>query len=399
MIAIIAIVVQQLSVRSLPPIVVASPVCGTWNIDLPSTYFSAVQTLAKDDIWFAGIGGNPLGKPQPSFARWREGRLTMLSSQELKSDEATINALAVRSEDDAWAVGYSMEGGRYQPLSMHWGGSNWATSTIPDLPGDHEDAPSSTSSAHAELNAVTIVAPNDVWAIGSYPQDGISKTVALHWDGNTWRRIASPNVGMMDNSLDAIAASATNDVWAFGSSARGSDAWQRQALTLHWDGVAWTVVPDSPPGVGDVSAATVGQSKDIWVVGRESFKTSQFASAVKFATSNKWNRIAIPKVDLGILTSVAVLSADDVWVVGLKWSGYPANARSNQIGTRSVVMHWDGMRWLQVPGPDPSYIQALDGVTVAATGDVWAVGGTADTEDGPTHPMIAHFVPCASSAK
>ena len=100
-----------------------------------------------------------------------------------------------------------------------------------------------------------------------------------------------------------------------------------------------------------------------------------------------------------ILSSVAAYSRDDVWVVGSKWSGYPSGAQSDQIGARSLVLHWDGGGWAEVPDPDPSYIQQLFGVAVVNGSDVWVVGTSSDNEDSSDNGMIAHLARCSGNQK
>src|SRR5207302_4939167 len=93
------------------------------------------------------------------------------------------------------------------------------------------------------LRAVAVIAPDDIWAVGTY-QNGAWDTLVLHWNGNNWTRIASPNPGTGYNRLQGAAGSAADDVWAVGyfSSTTGS----YQPLIEHWDGTQWSIVPAPP---------------------------------------------------------------------------------------------------------------------------------------------------------
>ena len=47
----------------------------------------------------------------------------------------------------------------------------------------------------------------------------------MHWNGNTWSVVPSPDGG------SAVTALSANDAWVVGR------------LTLHWNGTEWSVVP------------------------------------------------------------------------------------------------------------------------------------------------------------
>jgi hypothetical protein len=80
-----------------------------------------------------------------------------------------------------------------------------------------------------------------------------------------------------------------------------------------------------------------------------------------------------------VLTSVAVISAMDVWAVGY--------TVVNQIA-RTHIQHWDGEAWTPVSSPSPfAEGTRLWGVAAIASNDVWAVG-----EGGPTNTPQAYVL-------
>jgi hypothetical protein len=132
--------------------------------------------------------------------------------------------------DDVWAVGDRIG---IDPIVEHFDGSTWTVLTTPDV---------------GSANAVTAVAPNDVWVGGS---DGL-----IHWDGSTWTVYATPS------DVLHLTGTASNDVWA----TIGPDA-----SIWHWDGISWTInntLPGDPLIVG-ISAHT---PNDVWLI------TNEFAS-------------------------------------------------------------------------------------------------------------------------
>src|SRR3954447_19878292 len=65
----------------------------------------------------------------------------------------------------------------------------------------------------------------------------------------------------------------------------------------------------------------------------------------------------------GLLLAVDAVSASDVWAVG--WHDQ-----------HTVIVHWDGMEWTQVPSPNPGGLKPsmLSGVAGVSSSDAWAVG-------------------------
>ena len=62
------------------------------------------------------------------------------------------------------------------------------------------------------------------------------------------------------------------------------------------------------------------------------------------------------------LMGVAVLSPCDAWAVG----GYEP--------TQTLIAHWDGAAWTQVPSPSPGTEASLRAVSPVSPTDIWAVG-------------------------
>ena len=148
-----------------------------------------------------------------------------------------LSSVAVVSPNDVWAVGISYDYSVYRTMVMHWNGTNWRFFASPS-PG---------SSANF-LYSVDAVSATDIWAVGDMVALNVPvKTLVLHFNGSKWSVVPSPNVpgpnpGSSENRLTGVAAVSANDVWAVGSGSNG-------ALTMHWDGTAWTDVwPDTPTG-------------------------------------------------------------------------------------------------------------------------------------------------------
>lgn len=107
--------------------------------------------------------------------------------------------------------------------------------------------------ANSSLNAITVVAPNDIWAAG---YSG-TRPLTLRYNGNTWSVVASPSPNdtrFRDTTRQyGISANASNNIWATGTRLRsysGAGYFTRHTYfteILHWNGATWRIVvsPDS----------------------------------------------------------------------------------------------------------------------------------------------------------
>jgi hypothetical protein len=89
------------------------------------------------------------------------------------------------------------------------------------------------------------------------------------------------------------------------------------------------------------------------------------------------------------LSSVAAITANDVWIVGEHASG----------GHRSAfAAHWNGKSWRLVTTPNPMNENGFADVATIPEGGVWAVGNSHHHEDDPNYALAAHFDSCPPAA-
>lgn len=389
-------------------LIVASPVCGTWyvmgseetGINLKSTYFGAVNALSTDDIWFAGTSNNDaLQKGAVVFMHWNGGKVNSISNSMLDTDEARFEALTMRNKDDGWAVGYYKQNGQSQPLVVHWNGSSLNVLPIPELSSVVIN--NIKPQIHGSLKSIAIVASDDVWAVGEYLEDTIYKTLVVHWNGNKWETVPSPNIGRGSSTLQSIVALSTNDVWAFGSGLAdiGTPTWLGTALVLHWDGHLWKVA-DKPLEFRNFTAASVGSDKDLRVVGSD-LQGEEFW-AVKQYNSAAWDVRTVPNSTTGYGEEYRSLIGNLLskqWLVGYKWAGTSSNRSSIQSGSRALVMQWNGQTWQEVEVPDYEQVQEFRAATSMALNDLWLVGAVFNGENQFEKSIIEHFVECPATSK
>jgi hypothetical protein len=346
-----------------PLVPVATPpgcVPGWRIVDSPnpnSTYNALykVDAVSSTDVWAVGLAG--LG---PLIEHWDGSTWSAIPSPAGPYTTGTLLDVAALSADDVWAVGF------YDPPSpdpdndvvaiLHWNGIAWSVIPGPDV----------LQSYGSRLSGVDAISANDVWAVGwTGTNDFNYRALTLHWDGATWSVV--PNPLTANSALHAVAAIASNDVWAVGG-AQGS-------LLLHWDGSSWSVAPTSSSiPMYDVSAAA---SNDVWAVGYISSGGGGSTSAILHWNGTAWSQSLSNTGEY--FTSVTAISASDAWVVG-------GNDR---------VLHWDGAQWLFAYPPRPyPYGGDLLGVAAASPGEVWAVGRQSTSLPGDQTLTVRYTAAC-----
>ncbi len=297
-------------------------------------------------------GGSPAvntAERQNALASPAGGAWNVVPSPNTGSPNNWFSGVAAIAPNDVWAVGsYGIEGLQAQQLIQHWDGTHWSTATSPSLPTPNE------------LLAVSAVAANDIWAVGGYNSGG--QALIQHWNGSTWQVVPDPNPGTF-NRFFGVAAISSNDVWAVGVTSNGGLS---QTLVEHWNGTSWSVIPSPniPNQHNQLNSVTAvpGSPNELWAVGE-----AGPSALVLHWNGSQWSIVPSPSAgSVPRLFSVVAISANDVWAVG--WTG-------SKSGPVTLTQHWDGSTWSVVPSPNPSStFNYLWGVTALAPDNVWAVG-------------------------
>ncbi len=196
-----------------------------------------------------------------------------------------------------------------------------------------------------------------------------------------WNVVPSPSGGTVDNELIGIAVISPLDAWAVGRQVNVvNNKSVTSTLIEHWNGQAWSIV--SSPNLGStiddyLTSVAVVSANDIWAVGPAYPTVAQCPNRdlVEHWDGNAWTLISAPALNEDCsdeLFGVAAVATDDVWAVG---KGYdPVNK-----GDAPITEHWDGQTWTIVPCINPivggfQSFSYFEGVTATSSSDVWAVG-------------------------
>jgi hypothetical protein len=294
--------------------------------------------------------------------------------------------VAAVSGNDVWAVGWAQDpdGPQYvkRTLTQHFDGAGWSIVPSPNPPND----------VISELHSVSAAAANDVWAVGSTHSGGPpARTLIEHWDGTQWNIVSSPNPDTQLNVLNGVVALSANNAWAVGYRGGTKNETPLETLILHWDGTSWRQVasPNVPNGANELSGITALSANDIWAVG-----SAGGGPLALHWNGNAWNVFPI-QISSGLsgerFTAISGTAGNDVWAVG-QGKGFFSNQAS------ASIWHWDGTRWTKklcyaasASNPPAGYEGEggsdayFNGVAAAASNDVWAVGANG------SGPMILHW--------
>ncbi len=307
--------------------------------------------------------------------------------------EGALTAVAALSASDAWAVGqYEAPDSLQRTLIEHWNGTSWTQVSSPN-----------SSQRFNVLLAVASVSANDAWAVG-YGVTASNKNEQFieHWDGKTWTITPNPTVSQGDSTLSGVAAISGSDVWVVGSTTAQNSAGSpshTEPLVEHWDGASWKVVASAAVPAADPNSASFSQltgvtaisSKDVWAVGRNFDKP-----LIEHWDGRTWKVVpdANPDSFQGTPTDISAASNNDVWAVG---SGLDNGQRGCGLENSILVEHWNGSRWSSVPfakPPNASYNFSFNSIVAIAVNDAWLVGGY-ETLATKTHaffaPVIEHW--------
>jgi hypothetical protein len=248
--------------------------------------------------------------------------------------------------------------------------------TVPPVSGNWQRANSANVSGATTLTnqllGVDALSQSDVWAVG-WSQDPagpqyVKRTLIQHFDGATWNIVGSPNPrNDVDSVLYSVSGVSANDVWAVGSSHNGT--LPSRTLTEHWNGILWSIIPSPSPDsqLNVLSGVAAVSANNVWAVGYRGStqKDTPIQSLILHWNGAGWTQVPSPNIPGGAnqLFGVHAISANDVWAVGTA-AGAP------------LALRWNGSAWNVVPSQKQSGLstERLTAISAASANDVWAVG-------------------------
>jgi hypothetical protein len=237
------------------------------------------------------------------------------------------------TSQDVWAIGenYPDTGGLN---ALHWDGQTWTASRIDDGTVDG-------GAAGFRLNDVWAAGATDAWVMAEKTLGTLREKLLLRWNGTRWTVALRQQVDVLLGG--ALWGSGPTDVWALGSGV---------ATLVHFDGVAWAPVPNTPfPNTDVTSAGDIAGTgpTDFWYA--VSDKLYHYDGSVWNAVSGLRNPVS----------RIAATSPGELFRASMRLENFDY--------VPSYVGRWDGAQLV-----DSDVIAAF--VYSPAIGDVWAFKGT-----------------------
>lgn len=274
----------------------------------------------------------------------------IINSPYVNGTSSGLEAIAVAAPNDIWAGGsFDQEGDPdSHTLLEHWDGAQWTIVDTPDV---------------GRVRDFFVASPDDVWALGSAFKPNTQ--YLLHWDGNTWHKVAS------DIHARSIGGTSGTDVWQI----------EYPWATRHWDGTSWNAASGPPPSgiaepLWDMKAFT---PNDAWGVGSYRINAAIHGGIIVHWDGTEWTYRGSPSDDLLALDGV---SSSDLWVAG----------SPNTPTTKNYLYHWDGQGWTRYRAPKPGNLYAVfTGLAAVSQNDVWAVGHTYTSPTTEERILMEHW--------
>jgi hypothetical protein len=314
--------------------------------------------VSASEWWAVGTAGSALHTNHTLIERFDGSAWSLVTSPNQGAGNNGLNGVSMIS-GAGWAVGYYQAGG-FQPLALHWNGTQWLANLPATFPSD------------SVFTSVDTLADGSAWAVGFQTTTaGTRNTLVERASGGVWTEVASPNVaGSADSSLMAVAGTQTTGLWAVGYWLSTTGL---QPLVLRYDTTkpspTWVIVT-GVPSVGTIDTVLTGvyvrTASDVWAVGYYNDGSADLPLALHWNGSS-WSSSPVPGA--GLLRKVRAVGSGNVWAVG---SYYNATLQRYQ----TLVVHFDGTQWATVVSADSkSADDQVVGIAANPTGSMITVVG------------------------
>ncbi len=247
-----------------------------------------------------------------------------------------------------------------------------------------ESTPNPAGSTATRIYGIKVIAPNDIWGVGMWRGSDFSEhSLTLHYDGVQWSIIPSPSPlsanGKPIVALDDVDAVATNNVYAVGRYSKYSQVSSPDTFMIHWDGNTWEhiVTPgqSSFGAQGFVFEAVVAiDESNVWFGGQGWDPEVKAGQPANLLVH--YNGSEFEEFYLPLLGNSEHKIRDMAALSNSDVWAVGAHGRASAIG-RMHVTHWNGSDWSYLDMPEIGINENLNAVAAIATDDVWVSGSYA----------------------
>lgn len=132
---------------------------------------------------------------------------------------------------------------------------------------------------------------DDVWAVGRTVRDNRAVTLTLHFDGQRWERVRSPNLNEHPHYLYAVASAGEDEVWAAGEYSSGERPGPHPIL-MHYNGSRWRYVDlDLPDRASGSIWGLSTHGDEVVAVGDYHHRRTGYQALILTYDGETWTRI------------------------------------------------------------------------------------------------------------
>lgn len=262
-----------------------------------------------DEIW--AVGSVTVGDTgtRPRIERYQRSATDPSGEQVCcpsPNGDTTLRGVAMLSSISGWAVGDTGT----ETFVVRWNGKEWRQVPSPSA---------------GSLTAVATNTDDDAWAVGHRTDETSGRTapLILHWDGVAWTEIPAPASPTGNDELLGVAVVAPDDVWAVGTNRpnpKADENARQVAVALHWDGSAWQSVPVTL-GVTQFSAVSAKSATEVWFAGYSQLPGGPETAHIEFwdgtRLTDDFGWIAQTRQD--VASALSAISAETTRLVAVGW--------------------------------------------------------------------------------
>lgn len=287
-----------------------------------------------------------------------------------------LNSISMVSPTEGWAVGHTTPppnfnvlqappGKNYiDPVLLHYEQGRWSQAALPKLEPNW---------GAMTLNSISMVSATEGWAVGNtvLPPgvDGFQIGIVLHFLNGQW----SVTYEQRAFRISTVFMRSASDGWMLGTATGDT---QQQALVLHYNGSEWATVHDGVFAHMIPSAIAGVSGNSLWVTGTDysgiGFDGDAPEMIVHFDGTH-WTRQAV-HLGNSRLSGIALLPSGEGWMVG----GSPGGTGPHPAGpSYGLILHYDHGTWKQqavIPAPAGNPFFILSSVAMLSSNEGWVVG-------------------------
>jgi hypothetical protein len=339
----------------------------------PSTLLQSVATSGPGNAVSAGTTASSLVVQQWNGSAW-QAITPPAGFVNLTSASVNVSAAGTSAPGNTWLFAEKSQTSTTQ-YALEWNGSAWTVFKL--------------SSTNMVLGTA-VFGPGNVWEFGQKPGSGANlgygPAWVLHYDGSAWHAVTVPATPVW------VSAPAATDIWALGPSAATVNKPTQVTVAVHWNGSSWRTLAlpkltpvDGQPWVPD---GIVAQSaRQVWVAETVAVSPGT-GTGPPGVTLLHWN---------GTAWAVAARDLKHRYSPGLTSDGHGgfwlvANLLSQPVGE---IVHYAGGRWSRQPAPtEPGFTGVAGDLTlIPGTTSVWGTGLLTPAGSGTTAADIIKHGP------